>query len=341
MSTMPAEWEPHYATWLSWPKNPETFFDFESVEDAYVTAIKELVKGEKVFLLVDDEETKKKVLEKTGTHKNLSIKIIPTVDVWIRDYGPTFLTKTVAVKWTFNAWGMKYADLAEDNTVPYKMQNSEKIELKEAGIVLEGGSIDVNGKGTLITTEQCLLNKNRNPSRSRKQIEEKLKQMLGIERIVWLNEGIVGDDTDGHVDDIARFVNENTVVAAFEEDKEDENYKALKENFEILKQAGFKVIKMPMPDAIFLEDDRVVTQSKVSEVQKFEPRRLPASYCNVYIANACVLLPVFGQEKDKKAIKILQKFFPGRKIVPIESKSFVVGLGAIHCASQQQPLKEE
>lgn len=337
MSRMPAEWEPHYATWLAWPKNPETFFNLDSVEQAYVTAIKELVKGEKVFLLVDDEETKRKVLGKTGPQKNLEIKIIPTVDVWIRDYGPIFTSKSKAVHWKFNAWGGKYSDLAEDTIIPKKMLSVEKIELVEPGIVLEGGSIDANGKGVFLTTEQCLLNKNRNPQLTRKQIEGYLAKYLGAKRVVWLKKGIVGDDTDGHVDDIARFVGENTVVAAFEEDEKDANRAVLKENFEILKSEGFNVIKMPMPDAVYLEDGRVVVKGKVSEGQKIKQHRLPASYCNFYAANACVLLPAFGQEKDAKAVKILEKCFPGRRVVPLESRDFVVGLGAIHCASQQQP----
>ena len=321
MNRMPAEWEHHKATWLTWPKNIETFLEnLDKIQAVYLKAIPEIAKGEEVHLLVDDELTKKHVSEKLSSTKNVFMHLIPTRDVWIRDYGPTFLDGKKAVHWIFNAWGDKYPELAEDTIIPEKIKGIAKVKLEKPGIVMEGGSIEVNGKGQLITTEQCLLNKNRNPTLSKKQIEEKLKNHLGVKEIIWLKEGIVGDDTDGHVDDICRFVNEKTVLAAWEENEKDENHAPLAENYYILKQAGLKVIKLQMPKPVF-----------------FQKTRLPASYANFYIANECILVPVFNQPADANALKTIASCFPTRKIVPLESNEFVVGLGAIHCSSQQQP----
>jgi len=250
-------------------------------------------------------------------------------DVWIRDYGPIFVVnkekKPVMLHWVFNAWGGKYEELMKDTRIPEMINKRMQLKYFKPGIVLEGGSIDVNGRGTLLTTEQCLLNKNRNPNLSKEEIEQYLKDYLGVSDIVWLRKGIAGDDTDGHVDDIARFVNPETVLCAYEEDESDENYAALKENYEILLESKdqdgnkLKIIKLPMPGCVGEEE------------------RLPASYANFYIGNKVVLVPVFGHENDKRALKIIQEVFPDRKVAGIDCTELVYGFGAIHCITQQQP----
>lgn len=336
---MPAEWAKHESTWLSWPTNIETWPGkrLASVEDTYLQMLEGLLPGEKVNLLVRDKtaaEKLRKRLEKMGiSTKNLILHLIPTVDTWIRDFGPTYLKKAgkskgddkAWVKWIFNAWGGKYASLMEDTKI-FQDKSLIPHPCFDAGIILEGGSIEVNGEGTCLTTEQCLLNKNRNPQFSRKQIEQLLKDYLGVSHIVWLKEGIVGDDTDGHIDDIARFVNKNTIVTVFEDDESDANYHLLKENWEDLKQSEdqdgkkWNVVKLPMPGVIADGDVR-----------------LPASYGNFLIANKAILLPVYGHRNDRKAAQILQDYFPKHEILPIRCNDMVYGLGAIHCVSQQEP----
>ncbi|HLC62620.1 MAG TPA: agmatine deiminase family protein [Candidatus Nanoarchaeia archaeon] len=332
---MPAEWEPQEAIWLSWPHNEVTWPKMvPEIEEIYVQFIKALHSGQKANLLVNDKEREDYVKNKLAKSKiNLSQIIfhqIRNVDAWFRDYGPTFVvngkTKEKAmVKWMFNAWGNKYDDLKEDNIIPYEMNKKMKLKMFEPKIVLEGGSIEVNGTGTLLTSEQCLLNKNRNPNLTKTQIEQYLKDYLNVSNILWLKEGIVGDDTDGHIDDLARFVSQNTVVCAFEDNPDDENYEILKKNYELLvkmkdeKGNRLNVIKLPMPG--FVGD---------------KEGRLPASYCNFYIGNEAVVVPVFGHEDDKKALEILQKRFPERKVIGINCTSMVYGFGALHCVSQQE-----
>ncbi|MBI5390981.1 agmatine deiminase family protein [Candidatus Woesearchaeota archaeon] len=331
---MPAEWEAQEAIWLSWPKNKVTWPGkmLKEVEQVYVEFIKALYTGQKVKLLVDSAAVQKKVEQmlvaaRIDLHQ-IIFWIIPTADAWIRDYGPTFVTngkKKALVKWKYNAWGGKYEDLLPDNQVPYDMNQQLKLPMFEPGIVLEGGSIEVNGKGTVLTTEQCLLNKNRNPKLSKKQIEQYLKDYLNVTNVLWLKEGIVGDDTDGHIDDIVRFVDQHTVVCAFEDDPKDENHSLLKENYELLcnmkaedgKQ--LRVVKLPMPG--FVGDDN---------------GRLPASYANFYIGNKAVVVPIFEHQNDTKALKILERLFPTRKVVGINCKTLVYGLGTLHCVSQQE-----
>lgn len=334
--SMPAEWTKHEATWLSWPHNPITWPGkrMARVRDIYLQMLEGLLPGEKVKLLLapkmKDEVLKflkTKLSEKSL--KNLIFIDEPTVDAWIRDYGPTFVTKKGGkawVKWTFNAWGGKYMDLAEDTHI---FENKKLISSPcfEAGIVLEGGSIEVNGAGTCMTSEQCLLNKNRNPSLTQFEIENYLKDYLGVSQVLWLNEGIVGDDTDGHIDDIARFVDEKTILTVYEDNISDENHAFLRENWERLKAAEtpsgkkWNVIKLPMPKPV--EDGGV---------------RLPASYANFLITNETILLPVYDCKQDKDAVKILKEVFPKKEILPIDCTAMVYGLGAIHCVSQQEPL---
>ncbi len=327
---MPAEWERHEATWLSWPKDPLTFPPeiIESVENIYCQMIEALQEKEKVKVLVNDEEweekVRKRMSERGVSEKNVVFYHIKSVDVWMRDYGPIFVVgkgkKKAAVKWVFNAWGNKYYELIADNEAGEKAVEATGVQVFKPGIILEGGSIDVNGEGTLLTTEQCLLNENRNKNLTRAQIESYLKDFLGVERIVWLKDGVEGDDTDGHVDDIARFVGKNKVVCAFEEKENDANHLVLKENSEILEKEGFEVLKLPMPKRIDIPE-----------------RRLPVSYANFYAGNGVVLLPVFRDEKDEEAISVLQECFPKRKIIPIYCRDLVYGYGGIHCVTQQEP----
>jgi agmatine deiminase len=336
---MPAEWEPHEATWLSWPKDPLTWPNrVPQAQEVFARMIEALTPQEKVHLLVDDgemeDEVRKKLSSKKVNEKNLFLHPIKTVDSWIRDYGPNFLvgatgrSPTLAYNcWTFNAWGEKYDTLMKDNGIPKRIFHLLNLPLFEPGIVLEGGSIDVNGQGCVLTTEQCLLNKNRNPQLFKNEIEEYLKNFLNVSKVLWLGEGIVGDDTDGHIDDITRFVSEDTVVTAIEEDPSDDNYQPLQDNLERLKLMKdpkgnpFNIFTLPMPGPVL--DD--------------EGERLPASYANFYIANGVVLAPLYRHENDGKALEILKGLFPDRKVTGIECNDLIFGMGAIHCVTQQQP----
>jgi agmatine deiminase len=332
---MPAEWEPHDAVWLSWPHNPVTFPDIPAVEQAYFELIFHLHTSEQVEVFVPTAVVHRKVrsrlremgadLEKIVLHTN------EYSDVWIRDYGPTFvlnraLREIAMVRWNFNAWGNKYEDQVRDGRIPLVMNRWMNLPVYEPGIVLEGGSIDVNGRGTVLTTRACLLNPNRNPHLSADDIEEKLREYLGIEKVIWLNEGIIGDDTDGHVDDIARFVNPTTVVCAYENDVADANHPALHDNYELLRQSSdqdgkpLTIVKLPMPANVEADGERY-----------------PASYTNFYIGNKVVIVPVFNDKNDAKAIGILEGLFPDRKVVGINARAMVEGYGTFHCASQQQP----
>jgi len=331
---MPAEWERHDAVWLSWPYDLDSFPEIEDVETAYIAIIKALHEGELVNLLVKDEMMLDRVLpmleDADVDLRKMKFHLASYADVWFRDYGPTFVVnrekkELAMVNWIFNAWGEKYTELLSDSVIPSIMNEDLKLQAFFPGIVLEGGSIDVNGRGTVLTTEQCLLSSNRNPGLGKDELESYLKGYLGARKVIWLNQGIAGDDTDGHVDDIARFVGSNVVLCAYEDDPEDENYFVLRENYEILcKETDhdgktLQVIKLPMPGFVGKE------------------QRLPASYANFYIGNEVVLVPVFGHANDQAALRIIQDIFPNRNIIGINCREMVHGLGAIHCISQQQP----
>jgi agmatine deiminase len=337
---MPAEWEPHEGTWLAWPHNEDHWpGNFSPIPRLYAEIICALARSEKVFVCVNDsvmEQRARQALQQadldSGLLKQVRFFQIPTDSSWTRDHGPIFVKdesgQLIVLDWIFNAWGKKYPPWDLDNAVPQHVARLFELSIIHPGIVLEGGSIDVNGKGTLLTTEQCLLNQNRNPQLSREQIEEYLKTYLGASNILWLKEGIVGDDTDGHVDDLARFVNSKTVVCAVEENKNDENYEILKRNYEDLKkmkdQDGgmLNVVTLPMPDPIC-----------------YEGNRLPASYANFYITNRAVLVPTFRVPQDPEAMKILQELFPDRKVIGIDCVDLVWGLGTLHCSTQQHPAE--
>jgi agmatine deiminase len=336
---MPAEWEPHDATWLSWPKNPLTFPDErrELVENVYAKMVSALSEGEVVRVLVDDDELEaraERCISKVGARSsNVKFIKIKSADVWIRDYGPTYLLSRgreikAAIKWNFNAWGGKYDDLMYDDKTGEEVIRWSGLRTFRPNIVLEGGSIDVNGKGTVLTTEQCLLNKNRNPRLSKADIESYLQEYLNVSKVIWLRSGIDGDDTDGHVDDFARFVSEKVVLCAHSTSNEGENRDVLDNNLRILNDArdqdgnALEVIKLPMPKPIELPE---------------EERWLPASYANFYIGNKALLLPAFSDENDGEARDVLTSYFPGREMVPIEAKDLVYGYGGFHCVTQQDP----
>src|SRR6266851_8814066 len=293
---MPAEWRRHSATWLSWPKDPETWPNRVSqVEKIFLQMMAALAPHEIVNLLVDDDAAEQAVRQRCRfeAFANIHYHHIKTVDSWIRDYGPNFLLNDEGAlaynDWVFNAWGNKYEDLKRDDGVPRQLEKVLNVLRFEPGIVMEGGSIEVNGAGCVLTTEQCLLNPNRNPELSRTDIEQYQKDYLGITKVLWLGEGIVGDDTDGHIDDIARFVTPNVIVCAVEDDPQDANYKLLQDNLRRLRTMNdvkgrpFEIVTLPMPGIV----GGVSTETRAID-------RLPASYANFYIANNAVLAPVFG-----------------------------------------------
>jgi len=336
---MPAEWRAHEATWLTWPKDPETWPDRVSqVEEIYIEMMAALTPHETVNLLVDDGATEQEVRKRSTfpTAENIRFHHLPTVDSWIRDYGPNFLIDgqggAAFNDWIFNAWGGKYETLKHDDGVPLFLEPVLQMRRFEPGIVLEGGAIDVNGAGCVLTTEQCLLNPNRNPHLSRTEIEEYLKSFLGVTKVLWLGEGIVGDDTDGHIDDIARFVAPNVIVCAVDDDPADANYELLQDNLARLKSMTdangrpFEIVTLPMPG---------VVGGTSTDTRNLD--RLPASYANFYIANRVVLAPVFGHPNDTRAVETLQRLFADRRVVPINCEPLVWGMGTIHCVTQQQP----
>jgi agmatine deiminase len=332
---MPAEWEPHDAVWLSWPHNKTTFPELPAVEEAFFAFVTAIHTSERVELFIPTAAVHRRVktrLRESQIHPSLvNLHTTEFSDVWIRDYGPTFvinraMKRSAMVRWNFNAWGGKYEDQVKDGRIPTVMNRWLELPLFVPGIVLEGGSLDVNGRGTVLTTRSCLLNPNRNPLLSADTIEEFLKEYLGVVKVIWLNDGIAGDDTDGHIDDIARFVAPATVVCAYENDTADANYRPLHENYEILKQSSnqdgtpLTVVKLPMPAKIADGDERY-----------------PASYTNFYIGNTVVIVPFFKDPNDIEALRILQGLFPGRKVIGIDARAMVEGFGTFHCATQQQP----
>jgi agmatine deiminase len=334
---MPAEWEPHAATWLAWPHNRDTWPHLDAVQALYVRMIAALQEQETVHLLVHDADMAAHVSTLLSTHhipvQNLVLHQHPMVDAWLRDSGPTFLVPAAPTKqplalvdWHFNAWGEKYPEMLADDTLPQHMAVWLGLPRFRPGIVLEGGSIDVNGCGTCLTTEQCLLNANRNPHLDRAALERYLHEYLGTPHVIWLGEGIAGDDTDGHVDDLARFVNPTTVVCVLTDDPQDDNYAVLQDNYRRLQAAtdqdgrSLQVIPLPMPEPV-----------------RADAERLPASYANFYIANSVVLVPIYNDPHDQLALTMLQDVFATRRVIGIPCEPLVWGLGAIHCVTQQQP----
>ena len=338
---MPAEWSPHQATWFSWPHNVDTWTDYlPAAERTLADAVAALAPGELVRINVKDAAHGyhvQKLLAGKVAPGRVQLHAFPTNDAWCRDHGAIFVTRAPgagptlkALDFGYNAWGGKYPPFDLDNGIPPRMAAELGVPCETVPMILEGGSIEVNGRGTLLTTEQCLLNPNRNPALGRADIEARLRAHLGVRQIVWLGDGIVGDDTDGHVDDLTRFVGDDVVVTAVEQDPADVNYEPLRENRERL--AGvrlpdgrpLRVIDLPMPAPVWRGD-----------------ARLPASYANFYVGNRVVLLPTFDCPADEEAAAILARCFPGRKIVSLDCRDVVVGLGTFHCLTQQVPVAPE
>jgi agmatine deiminase len=350
---MPAEWEQHTATWIAWPHNASDWPGrFQPIPWVYAEIVRQLAAVEQVHILVQNAETEKRargVLKRaqvsTGSGAPSRTGSVffhrwPTNRVWTRDSGPIFVKSGGALaitNWKFNAWA-KYPDWELDNALPERVAEllqlpsfTPAVTLADGTrheLVLEGGSIDTNGDGVLLTTEECLLSpvQQRNPGVSREQLEHAFHDYLGIEQVLWMNRGIAGDDTHGHVDDITRFVDRNTIVTVVETQREDENHHPLAENLDRLRNARnregqpFRVVELPLPSPVI-----------------FEGQRLPASYANFYVANGLVLVPTFNDANDRHALNTLAELFPRHRVVGIHCVDFIWGLGALHCMTQQQP----
>jgi agmatine deiminase len=334
----PAEFAKQSAMWLSWPHKEASWpGKIETIYPVYAQFIKLVSEGQKVNINVADEAMKSTALQHISAaganSKNIAFFLHPTNDAWCRDHGPAFLInpaakqKKIIVDWGYNAWGGKYPPFDLDDDIPTKIGLQLNIPVLYPGIVMEGGSVDFNGRGTLLTTSSCLLNKNRNPHLTQQGLEKFLVEYYGVENILWLGDGIVGDDTDGHIDDITRFVNPDTVVTVIETDKTDDNYQPLQENLKTLKKLRLEngqpinIVELPMPSPVV-----------------FEGTRLPASYANFYISNDYVIVPTYRDKNDDKALSILQDCLKDRKVVGIDSCDIIWGLGSFHCLSQQEPL---
>ena len=332
----PAEWHKHTATWLSWPHKEASWpGKIDLIYPRYCEFIKVISEGELVRINIKDEQmaafAKQQLLAAGVDLKRIEFFEFETNDAWCRDHGPAFLINTetkqkAIVDWGYNAWGNKYPPFDLDDVIPTKIGERFGLPVYHPGIVMEGGSVDFNGAGTLITSTACLLNENRNPHLTQQQIEEYLQNYYGVEQVLWVGEGIIGDDTDGHIDDTVRFVNEDTVVTVIEEDKNDANYQLLQDNLEMLKKMRLpngkqlNIVELPMPREVIYED-----------------QHLPASYANFYIANSAVVMPTFRCDRDAIALDILQGCFLDRKVVGIDSTDIIWGLGSFHCLSQQEP----
>jgi agmatine deiminase len=328
---MPAEWEPHEATWLAWPHEKSDWpGKFAPIPWLYGEIVRLLARAEKVRILVrgrDEEETARKILRKTHADLN-AVEFFhhPTNRSWTRDFCPLFVKnrrgEVAITDWKFNGWA-KYGNFADDDAAPAFVARALGLRRWEPGLVLEGGSIDVNGAGKLLTTEECLLSdvQARNPGVPRREIERALAAYLGATEVIWLGRGIQGDDTHGHIDDIARFVSKDTVVAVSEPDRASANYEPLRDNLARLRSRGdLRVITLPCPEPVF-----------------FAGQLLPASYANFYIANGAVLVPTFGDKNDRLALNTLARCFSSREVVGVPCRDLVLGLGTLHCMTQQQP----
>ena len=333
----PAEWHSHVATWLSFPHKEESWpGKIQSIYPVYAQFVKILAEGERVRINVSDEIMKsfaENLFVDAGVNmQQIDFYFNPTNDAWCRDHGPAFLInshaeqKKIIVDWNYNAWGDKYPPYDLDDVIPTKIGEIFNIPVYHPGIVMEGGSVDFNGEGTLLTTKACLLNPNRNPHLNQQKIEEYLYRYYGVKNILWLGDGIIGDDTDGHIDDLTRFVNKDSVVTIIEKNKVDENYQILQDNLKELNKLRLEngkqlnIIELPMPKPVIFDD-----------------QRLPASYANFYISNKNVIVPTFKDKNDENALNILQDCFKDRKVIGLDSTDIIWGLGSFHCLSQQEP----
>jgi agmatine deiminase len=333
----PAEWERHEGTWLAWPHDERTWPGcLPEAEGAFATLAAAVGEGETVHLLVKDAATEARArarLSAAGARR-VVLHRIPTADSWFRDYGPIVVAKgrgrsrrRLALDFVFNAWGRKYRSLLPDDGIPPRLVRIHRLPTWRSDLVLEGGSIEGNGRGTILTTEQCLLHENRNPRLTKQEIEACLREAFGAPQVLWLGEGIAGDDTDGHIDDIARFTGPASVVAVEPPGRSDPDHAPLADNLRRLRAMAdrdgrpLEVATLPSPDPVFAHDGR----------------RLPASYANFYVSNAAVCVPVFGGRRDERALRMLRRAFRGRRIAPIRCERLVEGMGTLHCVTQQIP----
>ena len=336
---MPAEWEKQESTWIAWPHNKNDWPNkFDLVPNVFAKIIFHISQDQTVNILIENNSLKKKATAILKNFKvnflNIKFTLCKTNRVWLRDSFPIFVknnkNKKFLINWDFNSWA-KYKNFKKDNNIINKIEKILKLNsispiFNKRKIVLEGGAIDVNGKGVLITTEECLLSRvqQRNPGLKKNDYEKLFNEYFGIEKVLWLKKGIIGDDTHGHVDDLARFVSEKKIFLAYERNRRVANYKILRNNFKIIKKLNdfkkFKIIKIPMPKAKYIKGTRV-----------------PATYLNFYIANKIVLVPTFKDDNDKIVLKIFKKHFKNRKIIPVDCSVLIWGFGAIHCLTQQEP----
>jgi agmatine deiminase len=338
--SMPAEWTPHESVWMAYPAdNQEWLGHLAAVRSEFVAFIAMLSGFETVHLIVRDEETESDARAKLEG-VNVVFHRFAHNDVWLRDCAPIFVTKghqVAATDWEFNGWGMKF-DAELDNQIPDFVANYLGTRAFKTGIVMEGGSLEVNGAGVALTTRQCLHSKFRNPKLSEAEIEHALRDYLGIQKVLWLENGLEGDHTDGHIDTITRFIDENTIITSVCEDQSDPNFMTMRENLERLKTftnlAGrpFKILELPLPKT------RLEHVGEIARAQGLLGERLPPTYANFYIANGAVIVPTYGDENDDRALKILEPLFEGRVVIGLSSKAIIVGGGSFHCVTQQQPL---
>lgn len=326
---MPAEWTPHDAVWTAWPHDEDLWVGMlEPVRQDFAMLVRALARSERVELIVNDEAAELDARARLGS-ANVRCHRVAHDDVWLRDSGPIFVSRSgtlAAVGWEFNGWGRKY-EAALDNELSRAVAARAGMALVEQDIVLEGGSIEVNGAGVVLTTRQCLLSPERNPQLSEADIERYLRDSLGVEKVLWLDEGLDGDHTDGHIDTIARFADERTIVTCVCEDRADPNHRVLVENLERLRSfsdasgRSFRIVELPLP----------------AVRMTFEGQRLPPTYANFYISNDAVIVPVYGDPNDARALDVLRPLFPGREVLGLEARGLITGGGAFHCVTQQQP----
>lgn len=334
--TFPPEWAKHAGTWFSWPRPEGISFPgkYHTVPENLARIMKEIAAREAVHINVPNDNWAHLVGEQLKEHgcpiRNVHFHFIKTNESWCRDHGPAFVTKgnrLAIVDWAFNAWGGKYPPYDDDDNVPTRIAEEFRLPVFYPKVIMEGGSVEFNGAGTVMTTTDCLLNKNRNPNLSREQIEQYLKDYYGQQHVCWLTGGIRGDDTDGHIDDLARFISPTKLVIAVEPDAKDANYRLLrsarKQVEKLVDQDGkpFDIIEIPMPKAVVHDGER-----------------LPATYINFYFINGALLVPTYGDKKnDRKALEILQSHLPKHKVIGVDCTELIWGLGAIHCLTQQMP----
>lgn len=342
---LPAEWEEHSAVWLAWPHDVISFGSLNEpegrtdegrlvrVEQKFIKIIKAIHESEPVELLVREglmQQRTSALMQKAGVDiSKITFHLTDYADVWIRDYGPLFISNPKTheqawIKWTYNAYGEKFETLIKDNEVFFKLRGDIDKRMFEPELIMESGAIEGNGKGIILTTEQCLLK--RNPKLNKTNYEKYFTGFLGTDKTIWLKQGLTNDHTDGHIDEIARFTSADTILCAYEEDETGPNFKILDENYQILKKATdqdgkpFKLVKLPMPHKKYNDGNKI-----------------PASYCNFYIGNTVVLAAVFNDPNDKDALKIIAACFPDRKVIPIDCSDIIHGGGAVHCMTQQVP----